>query len=681
MWADVYDGPLINLAVLVYAVLSRVDEGDVNLEMAWKTLETLLKSLGLAQVRASPLARARFEEVLQTARDRVSGYDGGVTQTSPLLQALDIVIRGLRLAEAFAYTAKPMLPRKQIETIFGPEQLRNTELLEAFAAHLPKYVSASTPEVSQKFMERLILEDKLWEQLRVNLAKCSDPEVPYPDKLRIGMAFFDIFDVAFDALRESTIIDWRSFHLDLLRVFIWDFEEKVVPYQSYNWVFSFRSVLFSGQFFHAMLSQFAKRHRGESFTMEFTKGLSRLVEHLGVGTQEDLDSLIPGNPGFKSVFDMMSKAGAILDKALRDGPLSNFCILGTLPFNKMVSDVSDLSSDDTKKLWKTLERMVDTPAAPFANSSGVAWTRFDHLCALVRDHALLGGDSEAVERLRPLMDMIEEVERMRPPADGPAEGTGNVDNQTRPGGPPIPGSSGQVGASLIVERGGPEATYFPPFPGTIPLAEMPLSPPRGRTSRSSSDLDLVTIDDSTGSVEPDTPQLGVAPIPGSSRQVEAWRSGVGGPMDSRLAPSVKTSIRTAGTDPFASRSPSDLDPVAPDAPTSLIPTTQAGPHIPQIHPLAFTPTYMPSLSGPRRAFSLDDASLPVQAHTQSVLTDNSLPPRRTLSHPGPSSSLSPGPVGVPQLGHVNQGGRVPVAWTGGLQTPDPNSRATDPGGE
>jgi hypothetical protein len=50
--------------------------------MAWKTLETLLKSLGLAQVRASPLARARFEEVLQKARDGVSGYDGGVTQTS-----------------------------------------------------------------------------------------------------------------------------------------------------------------------------------------------------------------------------------------------------------------------------------------------------------------------------------------------------------------------------------------------------------------------------------------------------------------------------------------------------------------------------------------------------------------------------------------------------------------------
>ena len=142
MWQDVYDGPLINLVLLAYAVLSRADEGNVNFDMAWKTLETLLKSLGLAQVRASPLARARFEEVLHKACDEVSGYDGGVTRISPLLKTLDITVRGLRLAEAFAYTPKPMLPRKQIEAIFGPEQLRNTELLEAFAAHLPKYVSA-----------------------------------------------------------------------------------------------------------------------------------------------------------------------------------------------------------------------------------------------------------------------------------------------------------------------------------------------------------------------------------------------------------------------------------------------------------------------------------------------------------------------------------------------------------
>jgi hypothetical protein len=197
----------------------------------------------------------------------------------------------------------------------------------------------------------------------------------------------------------------------------------------------------------------------------------------------------------------------------------------------------------------------------------------------------------------------------------------------------------------------------------------------------------VTMDDSTGSVEPDTPQLGVAPTPGSSRQVEAWRPGVGGLMDPRLAPSVQASIRTAGMDPFAPRgwtrrSSSDLGPIAPGAPpTSLIPTTQAGPHVPQMRPPAFTPTYVPSLMyGPRRAFSLDTTNLPVQAHTQSVLTDIPLPPRHMVAHPSPYSSSSPGPFDVPQLGHGNQGGNlgghVPVVWTGGPQTPDPNSRAS-----
>jgi hypothetical protein len=216
-WTDVvHDGPLINLAVLAFAVLSRVNEGDVDIDIVWRMIEILSTALGLAQLRASAKAGVRFDEVLLKVRGGVNGYEGGGAQSTALPKTLDAVISGLRLAEAFAYTPKSKHPRKQVEAIFGPEQLRNAELLKAFAAHLPGYVSASTPEVSQKFMERLILEDKLWEQLHVSLLKCFDPEVPFPDKLRIFTAFFDIFDVAFDVLKESTIIDWLSTDLDLL---------------------------------------------------------------------------------------------------------------------------------------------------------------------------------------------------------------------------------------------------------------------------------------------------------------------------------------------------------------------------------------------------------------------------------------------------------------------------------
>ena len=55
-------------------------------------------------------------------------------------------------------------------------------------------------------MERLILEDKLWEQLDVNLLKCLDPKVPSPDNLRIYKAFLNILDVAFEVLKESFVI-------------------------------------------------------------------------------------------------------------------------------------------------------------------------------------------------------------------------------------------------------------------------------------------------------------------------------------------------------------------------------------------------------------------------------------------------------------------------------------------
>ena len=325
-------------------------------------------------------------------------------------------------------------------------------------------------------MEGLILGDKLWEQVHVSFLKCFNPDVLFPEKLRIVLAFFDIFDVAFNVLEESTIIDWRSMDLDQLYTYLLEFETKITPGKSINRAYRFRTVLFHGQFIHALLSQLAmQRSRGEPFTMESKPSLTRVVGLLGLGTQEDFNRLIPGTAN--NVLDMMIKVRAMLNKALLDGPLSNFCILGRASSDIMASDVSDLMSDVAKKAWKTLQRMVDTQATPFANSSKDAWSRFDQLCILVRDP---GGNSQTVERLQPILDIIEQVERVRPPVDERAEGTGNVVNQTRPGGPPLPGSSLQVGASHI-ERG-PEATFSSPFPGTIPLVEMPQSLPSSRTS-------------------------------------------------------------------------------------------------------------------------------------------------------------------------------------------------------
>lgn len=324
-------------------------------------------------------------------------------------------------------------------------------MLEVFATRLPGLVSASTPEVSKSYMERLILEDKLWEQLRVVLLKCFDPRVPFPDKSRILVAFFDIFDVAFDMLKdsESTIIDWRSPDVSLLFGHIEEFETRVAPGEPINKVVHFRSVLFRGQFCHALLSHFPMRHScGEPLIMEFSNNLTRLVRLLGVGTQE--------LAGRRGQFDTreprrrqnrMIKAGAILNVTLRDGPLSNFCILGRLSFDIMASDVSDLTPEDTKKLWNTLERTLDTPLAPLANSSGPVWARFDHLCALVRDPGLSKDNTRIVEKLQPLLDMIEKIARMRLPEDGHDKGTGNEDNQTSSDGL-VDGETRQSGEQL-----------------------------------------------------------------------------------------------------------------------------------------------------------------------------------------------------------------------------------------
>jgi hypothetical protein len=66
---------------------------------------------------------------------------------------------GPRLAEVFIYLPQPRLLSRRIKATFRREQLRDSELLNAFAAHLPGLVAADNSEVSKGYMERLILED------------------------------------------------------------------------------------------------------------------------------------------------------------------------------------------------------------------------------------------------------------------------------------------------------------------------------------------------------------------------------------------------------------------------------------------------------------------------------------------------------------------------------------------
>jgi hypothetical protein len=485
MWMDVlYDGPLINLAVLAHGLLSRASEGglgDVNLDMAWKTFETLLKSLGLAQVQVSAPARARFNEVLLKARAGNSGYARGRAQITTLLKMLEIVNSGLHLAEAFAYTPKPMLTPRQIEAIFGPEQLRNGELLEAFAACLPRLVNASTPESSKNFMEHLILEGRLWEQLHFNLIKCLDMQVPFPDKLRIIMIFFDIFDVAFEVLKESSI-DWRSPDLDLLYGHLQEFQKDVAPGMFIGRVVYFRSAVFQGQFCHALLAQFAKqRSHGEPLMRHLLPSLSTLVGLLGAGTQEDTEKLTHRTLRSSRTSPDMVKANATLNVILRDGPLSNFFILGTTILEAIVSKASDVTLGDIKKLWKLFERMLNTQHLSLADASAEKWAIFDHLRATVLVAVAMGGNRPHAEDFRPLLDMIEKVDCMRP-ADRSAE-------------EPIPGSSREFEASFPAAAGPRDQGLSHPVLSTVSIAATDQFTPQSATPPDQSNLDPVVVNE------------------------------------------------------------------------------------------------------------------------------------------------------------------------------------------
>ena len=90
--------------------------------------------------------------------------------------------------------------------------------------------------------------------------------------------------------------------------------------------------------------------------------------------------------------DLMIKSEEILSVALRDGPLSNFCELCRLAF-----EASDLTSEDIKKPWIMLRRMLDTAHLPLFNASGAMSAKFDYLRDAVRS-AVVSGSKQPESR-------------------------------------------------------------------------------------------------------------------------------------------------------------------------------------------------------------------------------------------------------------------------------------------
>ena len=125
-------------------------------------------------------------------------------------------------------------------------------------------------------------------------------------------------------------------------------------------------------------------------------------------------------------------------------------------------------------MWKMLDRMLNTPQLPLVNASRETWVIFDNLRASVRDYVPVGGSGQTSEELRPLLDAIEKVERMRSPVGMHAERMGNTDSQVLDVGSmnhdawqrdvmPIPK---EVEGSCPLPRGFQDQGFFHPVPGT-----------------------------------------------------------------------------------------------------------------------------------------------------------------------------------------------------------------------
>ena len=101
--------------------------------------------------RSCPILAREWFDLLPMTRASVSKYEG-LTRIAPP-EALETVTCGFYLAKVFSYIPNPKLPPRRIEAIFRKEHLHDSELLEAFAAHLPGFVNLIVPETSTSLLE------------------------------------------------------------------------------------------------------------------------------------------------------------------------------------------------------------------------------------------------------------------------------------------------------------------------------------------------------------------------------------------------------------------------------------------------------------------------------------------------------------------------------------------------
>ena len=209
-----HDGPLANLTTLAQAVRYKdhASAPPSTLSFCWKVLEILVTQLRTIHSEGPPHMQSDFDDLHENTRTYVQDEEGGFC-VRPLLDILDTVGRGRRLLMVFSNHPKY---RDRADVVFGKEDLRNGDLLEAFAQSLPVFISNNPPKVARDYMEKVVRHDDLWTSLQVNLWNNQRSDSPTPDKLRVFDDCCTILDLAFSVLGDSEEVDWRAPEFGLL---------------------------------------------------------------------------------------------------------------------------------------------------------------------------------------------------------------------------------------------------------------------------------------------------------------------------------------------------------------------------------------------------------------------------------------------------------------------------------
>ena len=405
-----HDGPLANLTTLAKAVRNKDNAPPSTLSFCWKVLDILLTQLRTIHSDGPPHAQSDFDDLHENIRTYVHDVEGGF-RVRPLLDILDTVGRGRRLLMVFSNHPKYC---DRADIVFGKEDLRNGDLLEAFAQSLPSFISKTPPEISRDFMAKLVRHDDLWASLQVNLWNNQMSDSPTPDKLRVFDDCCTILDLAFSVLGDSEEVDWRAPEFGLLLQHFESFITHCFQGAFMGRVITFRLGIIKAQYCKALLAQFwndIDRDGIVTFQSQWdVASLARLIYTLGLRDEEDAEfwnSYV--NVGHNEK-EFTAKAREMIHMTKCDGPLLIFIQLGHLAASAVPLNQSGPERKDIEKVWELQRKVIEDKRLPLDRASSTVWKALgelqEHVTDLCGKHTASANEKEFLRRLLQTIDGV-----------------------------------------------------------------------------------------------------------------------------------------------------------------------------------------------------------------------------------------------------------------------------------